>query len=111
MARFTLEEEETIAGVAREAVQKRYQEAERIGAFSIVWRRHPYFVVIVWLTRDIDEELYEQYNYHIVFKVIFKQGKRYLRIVDIHEGGSNTWAGPFRCGSCFYEVKKAGGSL
>jgi hypothetical protein len=111
MARFTLEEEERIATVAREEIQKRHQEAERIGAFSIVWRRHPYFAAGVWLTRDIDEELYEQYTYHLVFQVVFKHGGRYLRTVDVHEGGSNTWVGPFRCGSCISEVKKAGGSL
>lgn len=115
MPRFSLEEENKIYSVARNALQKTDSNVTESSPASIVWRRGNTLVVVVWVTKDIPRPSYDpdpmhtyytQYNYHVAMRVIYSEGQRFLRVLDTHDGGRNVWDGPFHCGICKYVCKQ-----
>lgn len=102
--RFTYQEEERIVEIGCATIKQREPAARDPVGYSIVWRRDPHFVLLVWWNREISKEEYVQHTYHVVFQIIYKYGQRYLRSIYMHESGMNTWTGPFRCRSCLCHI-------
>lgn len=115
MALFSDDEERKIYHVARKHLQAIDGNVTDGSPASLVWRKSDYLIVVVWTTRDVappeydkDTRYYEQYNYHVALKVVYRNNSRFLRVMGSHEGGRNVWEGPFKCASCEYDLRKKG---
>ncbi len=80
---------------------------------SIVWRRGNDFVVAAWYDVPIEKPKWEtdtrmvytrQHVHHVCMRVFWKGGKRFLKVIEAHEGANLTWHGKFTCGSCACEL-------
>lgn len=106
---FDWKEEERITAVVMEHMKKKYEVD--VHQTSIVWRHGNDFVVAVWanITTPSPEwdqatKYYEQHCWHICLRVVWKEAKRFLRILETHESGALTWIGNFACSSCGYHL-------
>jgi hypothetical protein len=107
-----MEEENKVYDIARKHLQKTDSNVNDGSMASLVWRKGNGLIVVVWAAKDLpspeydkDTRYWQQYNYHVAMKIVYRDGKRFIRVVDAHEGGRNRWDGPFHCGSCEYSVR------
>jgi hypothetical protein len=113
MARLSMEDDEKICAAAVAEVRKIDPQLDATNRYhvSIVKRAGRSLVVVVWLRRpQVSEDvLGEQYNYHVVLRIVYHDKKRWLRKIEIHQSEGNTWVGEFRCGSCDWAMQQGEG--
>lgn len=67
------------------------------------------FEVYIKLPKYTPEDPYENYTLeqvHVVYQVIWKNGSRFLRVLDVHEDCSHSFYDTFYCGACPSDMMK-----
>lgn len=107
MAQFDYHEERNIFRIVNQRLAGHDKNFEQGYLHSILFRRGNRFVVSVHADRPSDLPVtpgaVEQYTYHVVMEIAWRDGVKGVRTLYQHEAGYNVFDGPFRCSSCLGE--------
>jgi hypothetical protein len=107
MAKFDLREESAIYRIVNQRLARRDKHFEHGYLHSILFRRGNRFVVSVHADRPDprpwEPDGVEQYTWHVVMEIAWRDGVKGIRTLYDHEAGYNVYDGPFRCSACLSE--------
>ncbi len=109
MSKLDWREERGIFRIVNQRLARHDKNFENGYLHSILARRGNRFVVSVHADRPSDMPGYtEQYTYHVVVEIAWRDGVKGVRTISHHEAGYNVYDGPFRCSSCLADIKSGG---